>query len=75
VDLVIPEGCITITGASGSGKSTLSRLVQHLYPVDEGRITIRGCDTCSFTKKFVPSSGVSQKIYFYRFLWRISHLG
>jgi ATP-binding cassette subfamily B protein len=68
VDLVIPEGCITaITGASGSGKSTLSRLVQHLYPVDEGRITIRGCDTRSFTKESVRSiiGVVSQKIHFF----------
>jgi len=46
LDLVIPSGRVTaIRGPSGSGKSTVASLVQHLYPVDRGRITINGCDT------------------------------
>ena len=46
LDLVIPSGRVTvISGPSGSGKSTVASLVQHLYPVDRGHITINGLDT------------------------------
>ncbi len=54
VDLTIAAGKITgITGKSGSGKSTISRLVQQLYPPDQGRITINACDTSYYTKESI----------------------
>ncbi len=40
-----------ITGASGSGKSTIASLIQHLYPVDGGSITINGYDTRYFSNE------------------------
>lgn len=56
VDLTIAAGKITgITGKSGSGKSTISRLVQQLYPPDQGRITINGCDTKYYTMESLRS--------------------
>jgi ATP-binding cassette subfamily B protein len=48
--MIIPRGETTlVTGKSGSGKSTLAALVQHLYPVDGGTITINGIDTSNYT--------------------------
>lgn len=45
VTLSIPPGAsVGIVGRSGSGKSTLTRLVQGLYPVQEGSIKIDGLD-------------------------------
>lgn len=45
IDLKIPEGTtLGIIGATGSGKSTLVALLDKLYPVTEGRITIGGKD-------------------------------
>jgi ATP-binding cassette subfamily B protein len=45
VSLSIPPGAsVGIVGRSGSGKSTLTRLVQGLYPVQEGSIKIDGLD-------------------------------
>lgn len=35
---------IGIVGRSGSGKSTLAKLIQHLYPLDHGKILIDGTD-------------------------------
>jgi ABC-type bacteriocin/lantibiotic exporter with double-glycine peptidase domain len=56
LDLTIREGEITaITGASGSGKSTIASLVQQLYPVDSGHITINGCDARYFSKESIRS--------------------
>lgn len=41
LDLTVPKGQIMgIVGESGSGKSTLSALLQKLYPIKEGQITI-----------------------------------
>ena len=41
LDLTIPQGQITaIVGESGSGKSTLATLLQKLYPISDGSITI-----------------------------------
>ena len=56
LDLTIREGEVTaITGVSGSGKSTIASLVQQLYPVDSGHITINGCDTRYFSKESIRS--------------------
>ena len=44
-NLTIPAGCITaIVGESGSGKSTLMSLLQNIYPVRSGHISIGGKD-------------------------------
>jgi len=41
----VQKGKITaIVGESGSGKSTLMSLLQHLYPLEDGSITIGGVD-------------------------------
>lgn len=54
--LNIKAGEITaLTGKSGSGKSTVSKLVQHLYPPDSGRITIKGSDTRYFSRESIRS--------------------
>ena len=51
LDLTVPAGRVTaIIGPSGSGKSTVASLIQHLYPVEKGHITINGCDTRHFTR-------------------------
>ena len=43
VSLDVPEGSATaIIGPSGSGKTTLIRCVNHLLPIDSGRIRIDG---------------------------------
>lgn len=45
VNLKIPAGSkIGIVGHSGCGKSTLTKLIQHLYVPDSGRILIDGVD-------------------------------
>ncbi len=45
LDLTIKKGQTTaIIGASGSGKTTLMSLLQHIYPIQEGRICIGGYD-------------------------------
>ena len=45
VALHFPAGSVIgIVGRSGSGKSTLTRLIQGLYPLQEGRITLDGVD-------------------------------
>ena len=45
VSFTIPAGKTTaILGATGSGKSSLVHLLQRLYDVDQGRITIGGVD-------------------------------
>lgn len=45
VSLSIPAGAsVGIVGRSGSGKSTLARLVQGLYPPQEGNVKIDGLD-------------------------------
>lgn len=45
LSLSLPKGTITgIVGESGSGKTTLLSLLQGLYPLNEGRITIGGLD-------------------------------
>ena len=45
VSMHFPAGSVVgIVGRSGSGKSTLTRLIQGLYPLQQGRITIDGLD-------------------------------
>jgi len=45
ISLCIPAGAsVGIVGRSGSGKSTLARLVQGLYPPQDGNIKIDGLD-------------------------------
>lgn len=45
INLSIPAGAsVGIVGRSGSGKSTLTRLIQGLYPPQEGNIKIDGID-------------------------------
>ncbi len=45
LNLIIQKGLSTaIVGESGSGKSTLLSLMQHLYPLNAGKITIGGID-------------------------------
>lgn len=45
LDLLIKKGATTaVVGESGSGKSTLLSLLQNLYPVKAGTITIGGSD-------------------------------
>ncbi len=51
LDLTIHAGRTTVlTGASGSGKSTVAALVQQLYPLERGQMTINGCDARHFSK-------------------------
>jgi len=41
LNLIIPKGQITaIVGESGSGKSTMASLMQNLYPLNNGQISI-----------------------------------
>ena len=50
LDLEIPAGKITaLVGPSGSGKSTVLNLIDRLYPLREGRITVGADDTARFT--------------------------
>lgn len=49
LDLYIPAGRVTaIVGPSGSGKTTVLNLIDRLYPVQKGRITIGGQDTAAY---------------------------
>ncbi|MCP5369059.1 MAG: peptidase domain-containing ABC transporter [Hyphomicrobiales bacterium] len=45
IDLDIPAGAyVGVVGRSGSGKSTMARLMQGLYPVQQGAVTVDGFD-------------------------------
>lgn len=64
-DLIIPKGKITaIVGESGSGKSTLMALLQNIYPIQSGKVTIGGLDLKYIDNESLRSfvSVVPQKI-------------
>ena len=44
----IPPGASCVAGPSGSGKSTLLRLLNRLADPDEGTVSYRGRDVCSY---------------------------
>lgn len=48
-----PGETVAILGATGSGKSTMMYLLQRLYDVDTGRITIDGIDIQEFHRKWL----------------------
>ncbi|HEX6980249.1 MAG TPA: ABC transporter ATP-binding protein [Alphaproteobacteria bacterium] len=51
IALHIPSGQkVAIVGPSGAGKSTLLALLQRLYPVETGRISVDGQDIASMTQ-------------------------
>ena len=51
VSFTIPQGStFAILGGTGSGKSTLVHLLDRLYDLEEGRITIGGVDLCRFQR-------------------------
>lgn len=54
LNMTIPQGeTIAILGGTGSGKSTLILLLQRLYDVQEGRITINGYDIKDIDKLYL----------------------
>lgn len=58
LQLTIPKGRITgIVGESGSGKSTLIDLLQHIYSLNTGNITIGG-----YNIKHISNSGLRSMI-------------
>ncbi|WP_315820676.1 peptidase domain-containing ABC transporter [Paraflavitalea speifideaquila] len=57
-NLTIRGGCITaIVGESGSGKSTLMSLLQNIYPLREGQISIGGKDI-----KYLDMESLRQRV-------------
>jgi ABC-type bacteriocin transporter len=58
LNITIKKGTSTaIVGESGSGKSTLLSLMQNLYPLKEGNITIGGIDI-----KYINNSSLRQMV-------------
>jgi ATP-binding cassette subfamily B protein len=56
IDLHLRPGeTVALIGPSGSGKSTLATLLQRLYPVSEGSITLDGVDIRSMTQQSLRS--------------------
>ena len=52
LSLIIPKGKTTaIVGESGSGKTTLISLLQNIYPIQSGRISIGQCDITMISNK------------------------
>ncbi|MBV1834921.1 ABC transporter ATP-binding protein [Novacetimonas pomaceti] len=57
LDLDIPAGSrVGLVGPSGSGKTTLTKLLQRLYDVQGGRITIDGVDIATVTQASLRAS-------------------
>ncbi|GGD28369.1 peptidase domain-containing ABC transporter [Hyunsoonleella pacifica] len=57
-NLTVPKGKITaIVGESGSGKSTLMSLLQNIYPIQNGRITIGDLDL-----KYIENESLRQLV-------------
>jgi len=56
LNLTLEAGKVTLLkGASGSGKSTVASLLQHLYPVSAGSITINGYESRHFSLESIRS--------------------
>jgi ATP-binding cassette subfamily B protein len=52
VDLTVRRGeTVALIGPSGSGKTTLASLIQRLYPVTDGSISIDGVDIRAMTQR------------------------
>jgi ATP-binding cassette subfamily B protein len=52
LDLTVSAGeTIAVVGPSGSGKTTLMMLLQRMYPVTSGRITVDGIDIRQMTQR------------------------
>ncbi len=52
ISFEVPAGkTLAIVGPSGAGKSTISRLLFRFYDVNQGAITIDGCDIRTVTQK------------------------
>ena len=59
LNLIIPKGKVTaFVGESGSGKSTIARILQKLYPLDDGQILIGDVNLNYITNKSLRN-GVS----------------
>jgi subfamily B ATP-binding cassette protein MsbA len=68
VDLTIPAGSTcALVGASGAGKSTLLSLLQRLYEIDSGRISIDGHEIREVTQASLRENiaTVSQDIFLF----------
>jgi len=68
LNLKIKKGTTTaIVGESGSGKTTLASLLQHLYPIQAGKIQIGNYDINQVSNESLRSriSSVSQQIELY----------
>ena len=58
---------VAIVGQTGSGKSTLTRLVNRIYDVDEGRLTIDGIDVRDWNLESLRSqiSVIEQDVFLF----------
>ena len=68
VSLIAREGEVTaLVGPSGSGKSTIARLIDGLWDVDEGRVTLGGVDIRNISAEDFNArvSYVSQSSYLF----------
>jgi ATP-binding cassette, subfamily B, bacterial len=64
---VEPGQTVAIVGQTGSGKSTLTKLVNRIYDVDSGRITIDGVDTRDWQMDALRSqvSSIEQDVFLF----------
>jgi ATP-binding cassette subfamily B protein len=76
LNLKIKKGATTaIVGESGSGKTTLASLLQHLYPIQSGKIQIGNYDINQVSNESLRSriSSVSQLIENKGVYWNLWH--
>jgi ATP-binding cassette, subfamily B, bacterial len=64
---VTPGQTVAIVGQTGAGKSTLTKLVNRIYDVDAGRITIDGVDTRDWQLDALRSqvSSIEQDVFLF----------